>query len=125
MSHMVKIRAKITDLEALRRAVSKMGGTFHENRTQYTTYGSSRNECTHAISFPSTRMEVGVVKQEDGSYTLECDNMLYSTIGQNGNKLLAYYEAEKAYMEGFNMGYVVCEPYEVKDELIVEMEVEV
>jgi len=123
MSHIVKIKAKITDLEALKRAVVKMNGTFHENKKTYVAWGSSKNRCDHAISFPHSRYEVGVVKQDDGSYTLECDDML-EEVGQNGNKLLAYYEAEKAYMEGFNMGYVVYEPYEVKDELIVEMEVE-
>lgn len=87
LSHVSSVDIKITDLDALKKAVSELGCTFVEGKKNYTWYGrhvgdyplpegvkkSDLGKCSHVIQVPGTKYEVGLVEQEDGSYEFMFD----------------------------------------------------
>lgn len=73
MSHNVLIKnVKITSIRALQRAVDELKtegvnvSLVETNR--FRTYQGQPNRCDYCIALPGERHDVGLVKQEDGSY---------------------------------------------------------
>lgn len=88
ISHISEVELIIKDLPSLVQAVGHMGGTFHEGQTTHTWYGrfvgtrgdvfanrdpETFGKCTHAISFPGIRYEVGVCADTKGAFSLVYD----------------------------------------------------
>jgi hypothetical protein len=119
MSHVQDIDTHIYDLDALEAAVAELGGTLVRDQTRYTWYGrhvgdyplpagfthADLGQCHHAIKFPGTTYEVGVVPRRDlapgakPAYTL-----LYDFWGP-GQKLK---QAFGDRMDTLTMRYAVC-----------------
>ena len=112
MSHVSHIQLRIFDLNAIKRACTRMGFEFAENQKTYEWYGTlaepdkyplpegitqdQLGHCDHAIKIPSARYEVGVLKR-NGSYMLVCDfwdTKLKRAIGENGGLLKQAYGVE-------------------------------
>lgn len=122
MSHVVKIKVMIRDLEALRRACARLGLTFHEGQRTYRWYGTWMGDaplpegirreglgrCDHAISVPAARYEVGVVRQGD-HYTLLWDSWpsggLEAQLGTGAGRLVQAYTVEASIAEAARQGY--------------------
>jgi len=73
MSHNVLIKnVKITSIPALQRAIAELNAegirVSLEDRKQFRTYRGQPNRCDYCISLPDANHDVGLVKQEDGSY---------------------------------------------------------
>jgi len=116
MSILSTIKAKIRDLNALEAALKEFGGTLHRNRTQFNQYGSHRQRnCDHAISFKHENMEMGLIKQPDGSYSLQYDHMLDRKVGKDAGKLMDAYNVHKTIMDSVAWGYAATELPREKD----------
>lgn len=86
MSHVISGEVIIKDLDCLTRAVATFGGKVVQ-KNRYNWYGehvgdypmpkgmtaAQLGRCECAIQLPNTCYEVGVVKQQDGTYTLAYD----------------------------------------------------
>jgi hypothetical protein len=75
MSHFTKCDLKITNLVALKRALAELGHTFTEaqNEQQVTVRGWKGAKLNAEVSIDMGKYDVGVVKQEDGTYELVAD----------------------------------------------------
>lgn len=126
MSHVATIEVKVSDKEALAAAAERLGGVFHEGQKTYRWYGTfvgdspmpagmtmaDLGKCDHAISFPQASYEVGVRKNEDGSYTLAWDYWGQGGLapilgGPQAPKLVQAYAAEKLKQEARRLGHAV------------------
>jgi len=97
MSHMAKIKGQIKNLEALKRASSKLGLAFIENATSARYYANNTVKCSHKITMPNTSYEIGVVKEKDDTYGLQTDFYdanVTKAIGRDGVKLRDSYNEE-------------------------------
>ena len=109
MSILSTVKAKIMDLNALEEALKEFGGYLHRNVSQYNQYGGSMRSCKHKISFGGERMEMGLIEQPDGSYSLEYDHMLDHIVGKNAGKLMDAYNVHKTIADSVAMGYAAVE----------------
>lgn len=110
MSLTTRIKAKIKDLDALEAALKEFKGTLHRGVTQSKIYGSRTTTCDHKATFQGyNNMEIGLVKQQDGSYELVYDDMLERLIGKGAVKLIDAYEVHKAILDSVYMGYAASE----------------
>lgn len=129
MSHVAKIEVEIKDLEALKAAAKRIGGTFVEGQSRYAWYGqhvgdyplpkgfaaSDLGRCEHAIRVPGASYEIGVCKRRDGKpgYTLLWDfwheGGLEKRLGKNGQRLVQAYAVETAKRAARRAGYLVSE----------------
>lgn len=128
MSHVVEIQIELRDLNAIRAAVKRLGGIWHENQQAYAWWGRSvgdyplpegvRKEdlgkCDHAFGFPGADYEVGVIRKPNGQYRLQWD--FYDTGGlmpfmgnEQGHKFAQAYGIEKAKIEAKKNGYLASE----------------
>ena len=98
MSHVIKIRTVLKDIDAVEATCQELGLTFKRNQKTYAWWGRSVGDyplpagftvadlgkCEHAIGVPGTSWEIGVVKLKDGTgYTL-----LFDFFGSQGRPLL-------------------------------------
>lgn len=97
MSHVTSVDIKVKDLAALKTAVEQLGGVFCENKKSYVWWGRSAGDypmpegmtakdlgkCDHAIKVPGVNYSIGVVRKQDGTYTLAYDFYNYGE-GPNG-----------------------------------------
>lgn len=115
MSHVDCISVEIKSLKALEKAANKLGGTFKEGQKHYAWYGTSvgdhpipkgftREElgkCEHAINFPNSQYEIGVVKDKINpeNYVMLGDFWSYGglskSIGEGGWKIKQEYTIEQ------------------------------
>ncbi|KPK66788.1 MAG: hypothetical protein AMS21_01140 [Gemmatimonas sp. SG8_38_2] len=81
MSHNTRIKTELRDLGCLRKAAKELGFTKFREKSAWAGYGGgmTRNKADLVMSHPSSRYEVGVVKQADGTYTINTD--FYGNIG--------------------------------------------
>jgi hypothetical protein len=133
MSHIVSIATEIKDIEAVKRACAELGLVFKENQTTCKFWHAQQHTCTHAIELPKGSlpyaMELGLVRQASGSYSLVGDELLRlgaedeayhekgwpkrlvgtdtNPLGTNFNKLLQLYGVAKATIEAKKRGYLV------------------
>ena len=120
MSKISTIRPRIKDLNALEAAVRDMGGVLIRDQKTYRQYGSMTRDCDHAISFQDERMEMGLIKQDNGEYELEYDHMLDRKVGHGAGKLMDKYNMKKSFSEAIAMGYGASE-YKVEEDGTHEM----
>ena len=82
MSHNVLINnIKIASLPALRMAIQELTRegvkiSLDEGTNTFRTYPGQSNKCDLAIRLPNEPFDIGLVKQQDGSYAPVFDNML-------------------------------------------------
>ncbi len=101
MSHVTKIELRIESLEALKRAAEELGCELVENVSTFRAYyDNTDNRCDHVIRIKgkSNAYEVGVQRQEDGSYKLAMDNYLgakglVAQVGEDALELRRRYSA--------------------------------
>jgi hypothetical protein len=128
MSHVVVMKTRILRLDALRKAVEKLGGTLQLGQKTYRWYGRWMDDyhendaayrqgikvedygtCDHAISFPGCSYEVGVVQQGQ-EYALVWDYVDYGLRdklgGEKAERLMQAYGVEAAILTAEEEGYV-------------------
>lgn len=73
MSHFTKVATKINDLVALKKALDQLGWKYRADAAGVEVRGW-RGQTTRAeIAIDMGKYDVGVVKQDDGTYALEAD----------------------------------------------------
>src|SRR5688572_23420973 len=73
MSHFTKVATKINDLVALKRALDQLGWKYTHDPAGVTVRGYQGATMKAEICIDMGKYDVGVVKQEDGTYSLEAD----------------------------------------------------
>lgn len=124
MSHIVAVQTEVRDIKAVESMCKELGWTFNENATEFRGWGASQHECSHSITIPGYRWDVGLVQSEDGqSFKLQYDQFLerdkqqrdatgrvqesLSPIGAGACKLIQMYAVHKAAIEAKKKGYLV------------------
>jgi S1-C subfamily serine protease len=73
MSHFTKVATKINNLVALMRALDELGWKYTHGEEGVTVRGWRGQTSKAEISIDMGKYDIGVVKQEDGTYSLEAD----------------------------------------------------
>lgn len=141
MSHLVKMKHRVRDLEALREASKQLGLELVEKNT-YNWYGTSVGDfplpvgftkedlgkCDYAIRIPDNprAYEIGVVKAKEGTggYELLWDFWnggygLQDKIGKDGGLLQQAYVTEVEIKEAYRNGYDVTRSMNEKGEVVL------
>lgn len=96
----MKIDLAVKDLPALKEACRALGATFIEGQTNHRAYSRAGGKCDHAISHPACKYEVGVIRQQDGSYTFSADEWssggIRGVFGEGLGKLKQQYAATRS-----------------------------
>ena len=125
MSHITSIDIIITDLTALKEAVTELGAQWVEDKRTYEWFGRSVGDypipegmavnelgkCDHVIRLPGCQYEIGVVRKGTG-YTLAYDfwgpgAKLKQHFGDGLTKIKQLYAVEKAATAARAKGYLV------------------
>ena len=125
MSHMSKINLEVNNLPCLEKAVKKLGGTFHKNKTEFSYYAGRKGKCLHAASFPNCSFDLGIIKGENNDYVLQWDSYssggLSKVLGENANKLKQTYAVEVAKNVAKMQGYIFTE--KTKENGVIELKI--
>lgn len=73
MSHFTKVATKINDLVALKKALDQLGWKYTHNPEGAVVKGYQGQTLKAEICIEMGKYDIGVVKQEDGTYSLEAD----------------------------------------------------
>jgi hypothetical protein len=73
VSHFTKVATKINDLTALRKALDQLGWKYKHAEAGVEVRGWRGQMSKAEIAIDMGKYDVGVVKQEDGTYALEAD----------------------------------------------------
>jgi hypothetical protein len=73
VSHFTKVATKINDLIALRKALDQLGWKYKHAEAGVEVRGWRGQTSKAEIAIDMGKYDVGVVKQEDGTYALEAD----------------------------------------------------
>jgi hypothetical protein len=73
VSHFTKVATKINDLVALRKALDQLGWKYKHAEQGVEVRGWRGQTSKAEIAIDMGKYDVGVVKQEDGTYALEAD----------------------------------------------------
>ena len=73
MSHFTKVATKINDLVALKKALDQLGWKYKASEQGVEVRGWRGQTTKAEIAIDMGKYDVGVVKQEDGTYALEAD----------------------------------------------------
>ena len=73
MSHFTKVATKINDLVALKKALDQLGWKYKANEQGVEVRGWRGQTTKAEIAIDMGKYDIGVVKQEDGTYALEAD----------------------------------------------------
>jgi hypothetical protein len=73
MSHFTKVATKINDLVALKKALDQLGWKYKHAEQGVEVRGWRGAKTQAEISIDMGKYDVGVIKQEDGTYSLEAD----------------------------------------------------
>ena len=73
MSHFTKVATKINDLVALRKALDQLGWKYKHDAAGVEVRGWRGQTTKAEIAIDMGKYDVGVVKQDDGTYALEAD----------------------------------------------------
>jgi hypothetical protein len=73
MSHFTKVATKINDLVALKKALDQLGWKYKYSEQGVEVRGYRGQKSKAEIAIDMGKYDVGVVKQEDGTYALEAD----------------------------------------------------
>ena len=107
MSHVSQIELKIKNLDSLKIAAVRLGGTLIMGQKTFRSY--YRNEtCSHAIHFDDATFEIGII-EKDGEFTISWDNWqsggLEGKVGKNAGLLKQAYTVEHAKATARRAGY--------------------
>jgi hypothetical protein len=73
MSHFTKVATKINDLVALKKALDQLGWKYNTAEQGVEVRGWRGQTTKAEIAIDMGKYDVGVVKQADGTYSLEAD----------------------------------------------------
>ena len=73
MSHFTKVQTQINDLVALKKALDQLGWKYKHDETGCTVRGWRGATMKAEMAIDMGKYDVGVVKQADGTYSLEAD----------------------------------------------------
>jgi hypothetical protein len=73
VSHFTKVATKVNDLVALRKALDQLGWKYKYSEQGVEVRGWRGQTTKAEIAIDMGKYDVGVVKQEDGTYALEAD----------------------------------------------------
>jgi hypothetical protein len=126
MSHLVSIKAELTDLDAIKAACKDLGLTFKQGQTSYAWWGYSVGDyplpagftkamlgkCEHAIGVPGTTWEIGLAKNPNGKgwvplfdfYGPQGQPILDAIGGQSGGKFIQAYGVNKQLAHAKKLG---------------------
>jgi len=93
MSHITTVETQIRDIEALREACEALGCQL-EGPGQIVGFFRDMGHADHVIKLPGTNYTVGLVRQPDGSYSLNADlwaGHVERVLGQRYGRLLQEY----------------------------------
>lgn len=130
MSHIATVEIVVSSLDDLDAACNRLGLKLNRGQKTYKWYGRSVGDsplpegmtvadlgkCEHAICIPGneTAYEIGVVRRQDGNYTLAWDYWeggfgLQEIAGENCNALKQAYAIEAAKRTALQQGFGVNE----------------
>ena len=80
MSHLCTVTTIVRDIDALAKAVAKIGWQLHQGG-QVRYYRGPADQCDYIIEMTTEprlkeRYNIGLKRQEDGSYKILCDNSM-------------------------------------------------
>jgi len=107
MSHFTSIKTKITDIQALRRAVKELGYELVANER---VRGFNLSEPVDYVVRLKGSYDVGLKKNASGSYDLVVDwwgGHVAAELGEGAGKLLQAYSYHKVALEARKRGYSV------------------
>ena len=97
MSHLAKIELIIKNLDALKQACRDLGFIYDPNLTSFKSYYGD-NPCHSAIRIVGCDYEIGVIKENDNTYSLHWDSWheggLTPVIGLNAGVIKQAYTIE-------------------------------
>lgn len=118
MSHVVEMKATISNLNALWAAAEQLGMKVVTKKTYKKYYEGAPGECDYALAIPENRQayEIGVKLQADGTYKLLWDPYnggygLQNIIGASGTVLVDEYSAQFIYQQAAELGHVIESDY--------------
>jgi len=95
-------------MQAFRLACTDLGLILHEDKTTYNHYYGTGN-CDMMVEVPGVKHQIGMIKEKDGSYRMECDTYggLGNKIGSKGERLTDVFAAQKIQINGRNRGWAI------------------
>jgi len=125
VSHITKIKTVIheDDLDAMAQGAVRLGGQLVRDVDRYKWYGrwmrdsplpegvpeEDLGKCAHVIRFPRASYEVGLVRQADGTYTVQYDDWrqggLAPIVGEGAAKLLQAFGVETSIAHAHKLGH--------------------
>ena len=96
MSHLTTVTTQIRDLDALKAALERLGCQL-EGPGTIRGYFRNMGHADHIIRLPQSHYTVGLVRQPDGTYTLQADlwdGAVTRALGNDYSRLLQEYAVE-------------------------------
>lgn len=119
MSHFTTVATKINDLTCLMRALDKLKLRYTHDEQGATVKGWRGQTSTAEISIHMGRYDIGVVKNEDGTYGLQADWWgIETTVGKTEQEFVDELNREYAYQKVL----VACEEqgYRIEEQTVGE-----
>jgi hypothetical protein len=121
VSHFTKVATKINNLVALKRALEKLGWKYAAAEQGVEVRGYKGQKITAELSIDMGKYDVGVVRAEDGTYTLVADWWgIETTRGKTEQEVVEELNREYAYQRVVQ----ACEEqgYQIQPEDIQQLE---
>ncbi len=119
MSHFTTVATKINDLVALTRALDKLKLKYTQAEEGVVVKGWRGQTSLAEISIHMGRYDIGVVKNEDGTYGLQADWWgIETTVGKTEQEMVDELNREYAYQKVV----IACENqgYQIEDQQVAE-----
>ena len=115
MSHIYKASFKIKDLAALEAACNHLGTVEFTRNQTFSWYNGQSSPCEASVVVKNNKeaYQLGVTKEEDGTYALNYDffgnkgRALQTAVGNNCDKLKQEYTVQVAMKDRRKQGYQV------------------
>lgn len=115
MSHLVTMKCKITDLDALDEACKQRGVELVRGQQTFKHFAGRRSPCTHAIRVPNNpdAYEIGVILSGTGQeFSLQADEWagaygMTAKVGQGCEQLAQEYAVQTSVLQLMSEGYQV------------------
>lgn len=119
MSHFTTVATKINDLNCLMKALAKLNLKYTHDEQGATVKGYRGQTSKAEISIHMGRYDIGVVKNEDGTYGLQADWWgIETTVGKTEQEFVDELNREYAYQKVV----VACEEqgYQIQEQTVGE-----
>ena len=119
MSHFTTVATKINDLVALTRALDKLKLKYTQAEEGVVVKGWRGQTSLAEISIHMGKYDIGVVKNEDGTYGLQADWWgIETTVGKTEEEMVSELNREYAYQKVV----IACEEqgYQISDQQVSE-----